>query len=563
MVKQTIKNNIAQQKETEGYVLILVVFTGLILAIGAMIIAARSFDGLIKSGRQKQKSDAVDIAETGANNILDELNSNYPSLLTVSCKVENNSVSEQFNQPYCTGWDQFTLGKFGGPTSTCPGRSTTPWQIIGDQAETLYKTINNNSGAYRLRNYEFLGDQNQGGTAIIQVQGQQFKKGDTSSLAASAILEQEVTIVPKCCNQAPYQPCNNGWPYGLTTKGVQLQLGDVCHEPKEYLEKVCKDSDTINQKQCEDLYLKDPATGELYLRGDAYLRKNDGNLYIPDDKICQTTSTGTGADVHCVNCDTPPLEPCDAWTSGGQIIGSQEGCSGIGSGIITGERSNGDIKIPDAPTWNTVAWGDQEPIAIKNGNNPIFRHGEVGQNHPIDGCFTESVNGKKITHCRILSINLSGQNKIIINPDQEAGDIRFYIEGQQINLSGDTIVNSGKFGSFTIFGGESTKWPYNLYGCSSKSLNISGGGQLNAFLYMPCFNVNLSGGSANKRLILNGAAITNQWNATGDYSRLIIPKIAQNIICNDYKVCGTNQTEFVALGSNRWTLIQMDIENND
>ena len=94
MVKQTIKKNIAQQKETEGYVLILVVFTGLILAIGAMIIAARSFDGLIKSGRQKQKSEAVAIAETGANIILDELNSNYPSLLTVSCKVENNSVSE-------------------------------------------------------------------------------------------------------------------------------------------------------------------------------------------------------------------------------------------------------------------------------------------------------------------------------------------------------------------------------------------------------------------------------------------------------------------------------------
>ena len=97
-------NKSFQKKESQnGYVLILVIFAGLILAIGAMIIAARSFDGLLKSGRQKQKDEAVDIAELGLDNILDDLNSNYPSLLTVSCKVENNTVSEQFEKPYCTG----------------------------------------------------------------------------------------------------------------------------------------------------------------------------------------------------------------------------------------------------------------------------------------------------------------------------------------------------------------------------------------------------------------------------------------------------------------------------
>jgi hypothetical protein len=82
---------------------------------------------------------------------------------------------------------------------------------------------------------------------------------------------------------------------------------------------------------------------------------------------------------------------------------------------------------------------------------------------------------------------------------------------------------------------------------------------------MPCFNVNLSGGSVDKRLIIHGSAIANQWNATGDYSRLIVPRTAQQVICSDYNVCGasTSQTEFVALGSNRWTLIQMEIKDND
>ena len=534
--RKTLPNN-GQQN---GYVLILVIFTGLILAIGAMVIAARSFDGLIKSGRQKQKNEAVEIAELGVNNILDELNNNYPSLLTVSCKVENNSVPQQFTQPSCSGWNQFTPGKFGGPLTACPGRSNTPWVITEEGSDTLYRTIKDDRGAYRLRNYEFLGDQSQGGTAIIQVQGQLFRKGDPLSLASSAILEQEVTIVSKCCNQAPYQSCG-GWRYGLATNGVQLQLGDVCHEPKDYIEEK-----------------------NLNIRDNLYLRDKYGDLYIPDEEICQTSSTGTGANVHCVNCDVPPPDPCDAWTSGGQIIGSNDECSGVGSGIITGERSSGELSLPVAPQWNKAAWGDLTPFTINPQNNPIFRHGEIGEDHPISGCYTENVDGKKRTHCRIESITLSGNNKIIVNPDEEAGDIRFYIEGQQISLSGDSIVNSGEFGSFSIFGGESTVWPYNLYGCSSKSLNISGGGQLNAFLHMPCFNVNLSGGTEEKRLVISGSAITNQWNATGDYTRLIVPRTAQKVLCSDFSICGTttSQMEFVALGSNRWTLIQMEINSN-
>ncbi|QNI53305.1 hypothetical protein SynBIOSE41_00770 [Synechococcus sp. BIOS-E4-1] len=537
----------SNQREPDGYVLILVIFTGLILAIGAMVIAARSFDGLIKSGRQKQKSEAVDIAEIGVNNILDELNSNYPSLLTVNCKVENNSVSEQFNKPYCTGWDQFTLGKFGGPTSTCPGRSTKPWQIIDDQSETLYKTINNNSGAYRLRNYEFLGDQSQGGTAIIQVQGQQFKKGDTSSLAASAILEQEVTIVPKCCNKAPYAACSSsGWGYGLATKNIALQLGDIIDEVRP--------------------------------------------------------TTPSGANVHCVNCDEPPPEKCEPWTSAGQKITVD--CSAFnqesldeqltGAGVIDGERSSGEIDFPTAPTWEDIrdADGKELPDNLKNLEPwslyyqavTIGHDSEPGNFHP-EHCITvtETSTNKKTTHCRILNINASGTTTLTVKP-QIGGKIIFYMEGQQINLSGENSFKcyiedpvTGEelpceFGQFVIYGGASTytgQWPSipdtTQYACGQKDFNLSGGGAIDAFLHMPCFNVNLSGGNETYPITIKGAVIANDYDTTGDYARLIVPTGAGSIICNNYKICssGSSKMEFIALGSNRWSLIQMNSKDND
>ena len=496
---------------SDGYVLPLVIITGMILTIGAVILSTRSFSGLIRSTRQKQGNEATELAETGASLLINELNEKFPYLLTVNCQVENNSGSQQLEDPVCTGWKTFNFGQYGGPNSACPGRSTNPSEIM----DLLYKTVDHKNGAYRLRNYEFLGDQVQGGKAIIQVQGQRFRGSEESSeIAASAIVEQEITIVPKCCNQAPYLSCGSdesGWGFGLATKGVQLQLGDVIDE--------------------------------------------------------NPSISNSNANVHCVNCDPPPEEQCDPWTSAGQTISNT--CTETGGSIIAGERSNGPLDIPDAPTWNKEAWGDPTPIAINNGNNPIFSHGEVNQPHPISGCFTENVNGKKRTHCRIDSVNLSGENKISINPEREDGDIRFYIEGQQLNLSGDTIINPGEFGSFSIFGGESTN-ANAVWGCSSKQLNISGGGELNAFLNMPCFDVNLSGGSSDKPLMIKGAAISNQWNATGDYSRLVIPSNAGDVICDVYEICSSaenenenqndngNQNEFAALGSNQWSLIQME-----
>ena len=89
--------------------LLLVIISGLILAIGAIILSARSFNSLIRSSRQSQGDEAVEIAETGVSVLLNELNSNFPYLLAVNCRVENNNATQQFEEPICAGWSTFQL----------------------------------------------------------------------------------------------------------------------------------------------------------------------------------------------------------------------------------------------------------------------------------------------------------------------------------------------------------------------------------------------------------------------------------------------------------------------
>ena len=543
-----LKNN-RKSSSQAGYVLPLVIITGMILVVGAVILSTRSFSGLIRSTRQKQADEAIEIAETGVSNLVNELNNNFPYLLTVNCQVENNSASEQLEAPRCTGWQNFQLGQYASSSSACSGRSDNPSQIMS----RLYQTTNNDHGSYRLRSYEFKGDLVQGGPAVIKVQGQRFKGSasppDTpaSAIAASAIIEQEITIIPKCCNKAPYEACSSsGWGYGLATKNIALQLGDIIDEVRP--------------------------------------------------------TTPSEANVHCVNCDEPPPEKCEPWTSAGQKITVD--CSVFnqespdeqltGAGVIDGERSSGEIDFPTAPTWEDIrdADGNELPDNLKNLEpwNLFYQAVTIGHDSDPDNfhpehcvTITDQSTNQKTTHCRILNINASGATALTVKP--ENGDIKFYMEGQQINLSG---VNSFKchrddpnnnmplpcnFGQFVIYGGASTykgKWPSipdtTQYACGQKDFNLSGGGSIEAFLHIPCFNVNLSGGNETFPITIKGAVISNDYDTTGDYARLIIPTDAGAIICNNYNICssgsgsGSSKMEFIALGSNRWSLIEMEQE---
>ena len=274
------KNQTSQHHEN-GYVLPLVVVSGMILILGAVVLSTRSFNSLMGAILQNQGHQAEEIAESGLSILLKELNNQFPYLLTVGCRVENNSPDQQLEAPECAGWRDFEFGAYGGPAQACDGRSTSPRQI----EDFLSQPVAEGKGLYRLRNYEFLGDQIQGGTAIIQVQGLRLKgPEDDPQIASSAIIEQEVTVVPKCCNRAPYEPCGpagSGWSYSLLTQDITLNVGDVIDEKRP--------------------------------------------------------SALSGANVHCVNCDQPPADKCEGWTSADQTISND--CSSLESAINNDQLS--------------------------------------------------------------------------------------------------------------------------------------------------------------------------------------------------------------------------------
>ena len=213
-----------------GFVLPMVIAGGLILMIGAIILSMRSFSGLRGAIRQNQGTQAEEIAESGANMIIQELNQNYPYLLVVNCEVTNNSASEQMEPPECEeGWESHKLDETN-PIGKCDQRQDLP-SDINVFRKLFYQP--EGKGYYRLRSYEFLGDSIQGGTAIIQVQGQ-LRQGtaDDQKITSSAVLEKEITIAPKCCDLAPFQTCKSsqGWNFGLATETIALQTGDVIDE---------------------------------------------------------------------------------------------------------------------------------------------------------------------------------------------------------------------------------------------------------------------------------------------------------------------------------------------
>ena len=510
-----------------GFVLPMVIAGGLILMIGAIILSMRSFSGLRGAIRQGQRTQTEEIAETGANMIIQELNQNYPYLLVVNCEVTNNSASEQMEPPECEeGWESYELDGTN-PIGKCDQRQDLP-SDINVFRQLFYQP--EGKGYYRLRSYEFLGDRIQGGTAIIQVQGQLINgPNDDQKITSSAVLQREITIVPKCCDLALFETCNSsqGWNYGLATETIALQTGDIIDE--------------------------------------------DPNVSI------------SGANVHCSSCNEPPTDKCIGWSDAGQMIplSKREACrNGVDItedmvGVIDGERTSGSIDIPEAPTWNTERWGDPEPFTIgydpfrpdRGYYAPKITHANQEGPHPnIDGCYTEITNGKKTTHCRIKTITASAQSKLDIDPGD--GDIRFYVEGSTINLSGDHFIipDDAKFGQFAIFGGAST-WEsahekFKSWGKGDKSLNFSGSGEINAFLHMPYFNINFSGGECWRPLIVRGAAITNGWNSTGDCAQIQVPTNASTTICDIYSVCSTtssktnNDMEFAAIGTKRWDYVQ-------
>jgi hypothetical protein len=246
----------------QGFILPLIIIAGLIVGAGLMALMARSFGSLVGSIRHGQNQEAREAAESGLAVILKELNTNYPYLLINDCQITATSGT-----PFCTGWstDIAAGGNFEYITSVCPSTTTPPQTLF----TKLSANLPGSRGSYRLINYNFSGDQHQGGTALIRVEGKSiYGSGTAPNTKAAAYIQQEVNITPKTCSGA-----QGGYP-GILGETIDLGNQDVIGEINGNL--VCTTCDP-NQSQAElenaiDLKNRGVVDGQIF----------GGQLALPD-----------------------------------------------------------------------------------------------------------------------------------------------------------------------------------------------------------------------------------------------------------------------------------------
>ena len=471
-----------------GYVLPLVIISGLIILVGAVILSTQSFSGLIRTTRQKQRGEAIEIAETGSSILINKLNSKFPYLLTISCQTKNTP-----DGPGCIdeSWESF---KLNSQFSACPGRLTS-----SADRKSFMKTLNaelpSRGGSYRLVSYEFLGDKVQGGTAIIQVEGQ---RQNSQAIASSAIIEKEVTIVPKYCNLPPFVESEGSTGYGLLANLVTLKKSDDSGQVADIIDQVLN---------------TDPSQ----------------------------------ANVHCNDCAYSPNPDKSVPWRDVQYNNSK----------IDGERSKLPPQpLPPSPIWDP-AGKKKLDLPLLNVSQPIY-YGSVTINHNkitktwfgtkvaevslSDYCHTEEDISPPVTHCRAGKFELSS---IDLTIDPGEGEIRFYFEGDKVSFSTDTVdILSDRFGQVAFFGNDQT--------CKPDLFDISGSQSLGPiFIHMPCTKIALNGDGE-----IIGSVIAKEWYSKG--FDLVIPSDASQIMKEKYGISfeEDKDREFAALGTNRWSLIQ-------
>jgi len=454
-----------KEHSESGFILPLIIIVGLIIGAGLMALSARTFTSLIGSIRQGQSREAREIAESGAAIILKELNRNYPYLLIEDCEV-----TSRIGTPTCDGRKEKSAGgSFIYRTSICPKSDAPPQNILSK----LAGFTPGNKGRYRLISYQFTGDQHQGGTARIRVQGEKIlTPNGNEAIRASADIDQELSVLPKNCNVPVNTPSEqSGFP-GLLAEKISLGNNDIF--------------------------------------GDV-----NGNVL-------------------CTTCD-----PNQSRAQLAAAMGLQN------NGNVDGNLFGGQIAMPPvAPFPSNAPINPQPALSAIDGTFTLDAGSSNGGR-----CFTDA---QSITHCKISSITLKGSETLTVNTSGNSR-IQLYVD-EDITIGGNTsLIHSGSPSALAIFGK-----PRSTSSTCSQNVTIGGGGStINVFFFMPDACLGINGGSGTPDI--QGAVWTREYKGSNSNNADIrVPDNMGSIIFTSFgSGYALGIREFAALGTNRWTLIQL------
>ena len=186
-----------------GYALPTTLAAASIIILSSIALSAAGTQALSGSARQYQGTLAEDIAESGASEILENLNSRNRYLLVRNLASWSSPISS---------------------VTVCPGSSAISAESI-PTAGTIRSSSGKTTGKYILNDYTFKGSQYFGGVGRLDVTGQALDK--SGNVTATASVVQEIDILPKTCNSyfgSP--PSTSGFP-GLMAETISLGNADV------------------------------------------------------------------------------------------------------------------------------------------------------------------------------------------------------------------------------------------------------------------------------------------------------------------------------------------------
>ena len=221
-------------KSEHGYSLPLVVAAALILIAGSAVLANRAGMGLLSSIFQNQSWEAKEAAEIGMTQIVSELNKETNRYLMVKRPGDNNGIWTTSSNPFvaatrtnpCTGATEPSYANLDARTgaSTAADTAYGTWYI--QENGEITRTRSNAVRGFKLtavtrQEITSTGSplniyQNRPsgtGQLILRVQGLVFRG---SAEVASADLEKEFELVPKCC-KVSFGAAHGGLDYGVNT----------------------------------------------------------------------------------------------------------------------------------------------------------------------------------------------------------------------------------------------------------------------------------------------------------------------------------------------------------
>jgi hypothetical protein len=234
--------------------------------------------------------------------------------------------------------------------------------------------------------------------------------------------------------------------------------------------------------------------------------------------------------------------------------------------IVDGNKFWGPISVPPVPTFPSYLSATEQAIT---GSTTITAGSTNG-----GMCAVDTSSNPPITHCRISSINLSGQKLLTV--DSAVGPVRLYVSGD-ISASGQAgiIHNAGSNtnpspGNLGIFGKPLSTDPACMANanCTSQTVSLAGVSKpakaANLFGFFPDARVGINGGAQGTAVCdsdgecgggdIYGAIWAKNWNlSNSNNAQLVVPRDMADILLTNYgSKFAISVRDYVGLGVNSW-----------